>query len=647
MKSKASSHKVKILFKPNGEEISCQQGINLLEAAIHAAVPITASCGGGGICGNCKVIIEKGEVKSKRTLSLPDKEYYKGMRQACQCQVMSDLTVSVPVTSRLEASVMSQETVLSSSNQRIVAENWKYDPPLRKLWLDVKAPTIKDNTSDLSRLLRALKIHSIKDNVLVEPSVLKKLAITLRQENWEVTATVLKDGHNCRLINLEAGDTQKHLYCLVFDIGTTGVRGQLLDLNNGQVIAQGLDYNKQIAYGGDVISRIACCRKKGYLARLQKAVAFTINDITANILEQALLKRKDVSHIIIAANTTMTQLLYGLEPEYLRLFPYVPTANEFPMVSAPSLGLNLPKNVYLYAIPCVASYIGGDIVSGVLGTGISQRKDITLYIDIGTNGEIALGNSEWIITASCSAGPAFEGGGIKHGMLASPGAIEGFYIDAKTGKAEVSTIADATPKGICGAGLINISAELLRKGIIDRRGKFKTEAGNKNVRLGEDGAEYVICPAAGNAIGKDIVITEIDMDNLIRAKGAMYAGYQTLIKSVGLTFDDVAEVVVAGTFGSSINVESAIAIGLLPDLDRERIIFVGNGSLLGARLSAFSRQLIEDGKHVAKMMTNIELSENTEFMNNFIAALFLPHTNLDAFPSVKEQLEGIEGGVAS
>jgi uncharacterized 2Fe-2S/4Fe-4S cluster protein (DUF4445 family) len=645
MTRKTIRKKIRINFSPSKEEISCLQGVSLLEAALHADVPLTASCGGMGICGSCKIVVEKGEVKSKRTPSLSDEEYSKGIRQACQCKVMSDVTVSIPITSRLEAAVISQEAALSNGANRFVVKNWKYNPSITKLWLNVKPPSIKDNSSDLSRLLRALRGHKIKDNTLVEPNVLNKLASILRHKNCEVTATVLRDGHNCRLINLEAGDTMSKLYCLVFDIGTTGVRGQLLDLNTGQIIAQGLDYNRQIAFGDDVISRITYCRKKGNLLRLQNAVAATLNDIIADMLAQSNLKKHDISHVILAGNTTMTQLVYGLDPEYLRLFPYVPTVSEFPLLNASYLKLNLPKHIYVYALPCVSSYVGGDIVSGVLGIGMGQRPDVTLYIDIGTNGEIALGNCDWIVTTSCSAGPAFEGGGIKHGMLASPGAIEDFTIDTKTKRVKISTLGDSQPKGICGAGLINIAAELLRHGFIDRRGKFTLDSGNLGVRQGKDGVEYLICSATESATGEDIVITEIDMDNLIRAKGAMYAGYQTLLRSVGLAFDDVASVIVAGTFGSSIDIESAITIGLLPDIDRERIVFAGNGSLLGARLSAFSRQLIEEGKKLARMMTNIELSDNADFMNNFIASLFLPHTDLDSFPNIKDILGGIEDGV--
>jgi uncharacterized 2Fe-2S/4Fe-4S cluster protein (DUF4445 family) len=306
-----------------------------------------------------------------------------------------------------------------------------------------------------------------------------------------------------------------------------------------------------------------------------------------------------------------------------------------PQVRANSLGIEVAEHVHLYTIPSVASYVGGDIVAGILGAGVYQRKTVTLYIDIGTNGEIVIGNSDWMVTASCSAGPTFEGGGVKYGMIATSGAIEGFDISPSTYEPVIYTIGNAKPKGICGSGLINITATMLKTGVIDQNGKFNTDLKTKRLRQGEDGYEYVLVWAPESQIGKDIVITEIDIENLVRSKAAMYAGCQTLIKSVGAKYPNVEQVIIAGTFGSNINIENAITIGLLPDLPRDRFIFIGNGSLLGARLTSFSTDLLQDSQRIATMMTNFELSENADFMGNYMAALFLPHTDADEFPSVK------------
>jgi len=259
-------------------------------------------------------------------------------------------------------------------------------------------------------------------------------------------------------------------------------------------------------------------------------------------------------------------------------------------------------------------------------------------MDIGTNGEIVIGNSDWMVTASCSAGPAFEGGGVKHGMIAADGAIEEFNIKPPNSEPEISIIGNTKPKGICGSGLINIVAGLLKAGVISQNGKFNTDFPTNRIRRGTDGYEYVLFWAPETQTGKDIVITEVDIDNLIRAKAAMYAGCQTLVKSVGFTCSNLEQVTIAGAFGSHIDIEKCITIGLLPDIPRDRFTFIGNGSLLGARLTSFSRDLLDDARGVANMMTNFELSENNDFTNNYVAALFLPHTNAKEFPSVSSKL---------
>ncbi|GAI64371.1 unnamed protein product, partial [marine sediment metagenome] len=477
-------------------------------------------------------------------------------------------------------------------------------------------------------------------------SVIKKLAKVLRNGRWKVTVTTLitaakprtKEWRRPRVINIESGDTREKHYSLAFDIGTTTISGQLLDLNQGKVIAESIDYNGQISYGEDVITRIAYCQKRGGLKKLQQAVTATINGVIRELKAQSQIDAKYIGHIILAGNTTMTQILLGLDPKYIRLAPYTPIANFFPPVRANSLGIKVGKQVYLFTFPSVASYVGGDIVSGIVGAGVHQRKNLTLFIDVGTNGEIVVGNSDWMVTASCSAGPAFEGGGIKHGMIATDGAIEEFNINPPNFEPGISTIGGAKPKGICGSGLINTVAGLLEAGVISQNGKFNTDLPTKRIREGTSGYEYVLSWAAETQTGKDIVITEVDIDNLIRAKAAMYAGCQTLVKSVGTTCSNLEQVIIAGAFGSHINVEKCITIGFLPDIPRNRFTFIGNGSLLGARLTSFSRDLLDDARRVANMMTNFELSENVDFTNNYVAALFLPHTNSGEFPSVSKAL---------
>ena len=634
MADKQAERQYTVHFEPDNVDIVVAPGANLMETAVAAGVHINASCGGAGVCGTCNVLIKEGKVESKRTGKVSVQDYQEGVRQSCQSRVASDLVVEIPVASRLEKAVLEQEQAEIAAPA--LAVGWQFNPPARKLYLELPPPTLKDNASDLSRLLMGLRQQYCLDSVSVDFEVVGRLARVVRDGDWKVTATILIDSDSgVRLVNVEPGDTREKHYSLAFDVGTTAVRAQLLDLNRGRVLAQAVDYNRQISYGADVISRIAWAQKAGGLKRLQRAVVDTINDLIAGLDKQAGVAPEDIAHVVVAANTVMVQLLLGLDPKYLRLSPYVPTAGVVPLVPAISLGIKLAGHVQLYVMPSVASYVGGDIVAGVLGSGIYQKEIVTLYVDIGTNGEIAIGNSEWMVTASCSAGPTFEGGGVKHGMIATTGAIEGFDIDAETLEPRLTTIGSARPKGICGSGLINIAAALLKVGIIGQNGKFNTDFASKRIRKGADGYEYVLAWADEAQTGKDIVITEIDIDNLIRSKAAMYAGCQTLIKSVGGRCGSVERVIIAGTFGSKINVENAITIGLLPDLPRDRFVFIGNGSLLGARLTSFSSDLLGDGQRVAGMMTNVELSENPGFMENYVAALFLPHTNASEFPSVK------------
>ena len=633
-------------FDPDNVDIAVEEGANLLEAAIAAGVHINASCGGAGVCGTCKVLIKQGQVESTRTEKISAEEYEQGLRQACQSRIITDLVVDIPVESRLETAILDRERVGVIQPLEALATGWRFKPPLSKLFVELPPPTLKDNTGDLSRLLRGIKQRYHLSNMSVDFSVVKKLAKVLRDGHWKVTVTTLitaakprtKEWRRPRVIHIEPGDTREKHYSLAFDIGTTGVRGQLLDLNRGKVRAEGLDYNGQISYGEDVISRIAYCQKPGGLRKLQQAIVATINGITEELKAQSQVDVKYVGHIILAGNTTMTQILLGLDPKYIRLAPYIPVANFFPPVRANSLGIKVGKQVYLFAFPSVASYVGGDIVSGIVGAGVYQRKKLTLYMDIGTNGEIVIGNSDWMVTASCSAGPAFEGGGVKYGMIATNGAIEDFDINPSNFEPVINTIGGTKPKGICGSGLINIVAGLLEVGVIGQNGKFNTNLRTKRIRKGSDGYEYVLAWAPETQIGKDIAITEVDIDNLIRAKAAMYAGCQTLVKSVGISCSDLEQVIIAGAFGSNIDIEKSIIIGLLPDIPRDRFIFIGNGSLLGARLTSFSRDLLDDARRVANMMTNFELSVNVDFMNNYTASLFLPHPNAEEFPSVYKRL---------
>ncbi len=637
-----------LTFKPYDLTVDVPEGENLLRAAVAAGVHINASCGGEGVCGKCKILLESGDLDSTRSGLLSDEEWDLGYRQACQSRVRGDVTVRIPPESLLDRKTLTRRRGgiglrPSPINLAALRAEGLYNPAFQKKFVKLAPPSLGDNACDLSRLESGLSRQHGLDSLAHDFFMLRKLARVMRQEDFQVTATLdfaQRRSRNPRVVDLEPGDTRQQHYALAVDIGTTTVWVQLLDLAKGEILGAAADYNAQMSYGDDVITRIVFSQKEQGLQKLQRSVAATINQVMHRLLKRHKLPVTEISHLTLAANTTMTHLFYGIDPKFIRLTPYTPAACHLPPVRARDLGLELPEHVFIYCVSSVSSYVGGDIVAGVLASGIYKDPKLTLYIDIGTNGEIVIGNQQWLACAACSAGPAFEGGGIKFGMRATSGAIEEASINPKTYEPMIITIDMVKPKGICGSGLINIMAALMEADIIAPNGKFRDDLDTPRIRLGDSGREYVLAMAPDTQGDQDITLSEADIDNLMRAKGAMFAGYVTLLENVGLRLQDLEQVILAGAFGQFINIENAIAIGLLPDLPREQFQFVGNGSLQGATLLAFSRDLLEEERRVADMMTNFELSETPGFMDQYIAALFLPHTRMEYFPTVSERLRG-------
>ncbi len=637
----------RVTFKPYDITIEVPDGENLLRAALLAGVHINASCGGEGVCGKCRVLLESGELTSTRSGLLSDEEWDLGFRQACQSLIETDVVIRIPPESLLDRRTLTRRRGgiglrPSPIDLDALKAEGLYDPAFQKKFVELPPASLADNVCDLGRLEQGLARQHGQENLASDFFMLRHLAGVLREDNFRVTATLdfaQRRSRNPRVVNVEPGDTSQRHYAIAVDIGTTTVWVQLLDLAAGKIIGNAADYNSQMSYGDDVISRIVFSQKDQGLQKLQRSVAATINQVMHRLLKRHKLPVTEISHITMAGNTTMTHLFYGIDPKYIRLSPYTPTACHAPPVRARDLGLEVPDHVFIYTVSSVSSYVGGDIVAGVLASGIYKDPKLTLYIDIGTNGEIVIGNQQWLACAACSAGPAFEGGGIKFGMRATAGAIEEVSLNPQTYEPMLITIDMVKPKGICGSGLINLMAAMMEADIISPNGKFRDDLDTPRIRQGDDGREYVLALAPDTQSGQDITLSEADIDNLMRAKGAMFAGYVTLLENVGLKLQDLEQVILAGAFGNFINIDNAIAIGLLPDLPRENYQFVGNASLQGASLLAFSRELLEEERRVADMMTNFELSETPGYMDQYIAALFLPHTQMDYFPSVAERLK--------
>ncbi|MBE0429162.1 MAG: DUF4445 domain-containing protein [Thermoleophilia bacterium] len=640
-----------VIFQPG--DIVCQgipHGASLLRVALLEGVHINASCGGTGTCGKCKVEIPEGQYEGGRSAKLSEEEFKADLRLACRVKVMGDLTVIIPEESRMGDSVaLTHERrpgpgrVLSPQDLEQLVTGWSVDPVVKKFAVALKPPDAANNINDLDRLKLGLKSQHGIEAASVAFRVIRDLPEALRAQDWSATATTVETARGSKVIQVTPGDRTGEDYSIVLDVGTTSIYAQLLDLNEGKTLAQSSEYNGQISYGEDVITRIVHSQRPGGRKQLQEAVVSTISQVVEKVLDKGGVDRCQISHMVAAGNTTMTHLLTDVNPKFIRIAPYTPAATFLPPVRADELGIDVCDHVHLYTFPCVSSYVGGDIVSGIIGSGVFQTDKITLYIDIGTNGEAVVGNSEWLVATSCSAGPAFEGGGIRHGMRATRGAIEAVQVDPATGEPHILTIAGKKPIGICGSGIIDAVAELLEAGILRQNGKFNEDAAGEWLRTNEDGQwEYVLARQEYTGIGKDIVITEPDIDNLARAKGAVFAGVTTLLNSVGMDLDAVEQVYVAGGFGKYLQVDRAAAIGLFPEMEPEKFTFVGNGSLLGARLVSFSKDMLKAAENVARTMTNIELSDNQFFMDEYMAAMFFPHTNMKWFPRMDGILQNLK-----
>jgi len=589
------------------------------------------------------VVVEQGDVRRRSSLRLSAADIAEGYALACQTVVEGDVLVFVPPQERIERRLTTDKTAA-----KVVvpfAYDWRRDQAIHKYLVRLEPPSLADNTDDFARLQRTLaRQHGIAQVTAGLP-VLRKLGPTLRQADWQVTiilemGTLVQPEGPPRIIDIVPGDQTATSWAAAVDIGTTTVTAYLVNLLSGEVLGTAADYNGQIARGEDIISRIVYATRgpEDGLTELQERVVGTINKLLRRLARRHQISTTEIHKMTVAGNSTMMHLFLALPPESIRLEPYITATNHFPPVLAGDLGLEMNPQGVVDCLPCVGSYVGADITAGVLSSGQSDTARLTLFMDIGTNGEMVLGNADWLITCACSAGPAFEGAGVHHGMRATTGAIEEVWVHNQTFEPTYRTIGNKPPRGLCGSGLISLLAEMFITGVVDKSGGFNTDLGTPRVREGEHGLEYVVAWGDETETGEDIVITKVDIDNLMRAKAAIYAGFSTLARAVGIDLADAEQVLIGGAFGQYINVEKAVQIGLLPDMPWARFRFLGNTSVLGAYMALLRRDVRQKLIEVAAKMTYLELSADNKFYNEFTSALFLPHTDLNLFPSVKALL---------
>jgi uncharacterized 2Fe-2S/4Fe-4S cluster protein (DUF4445 family) len=628
----------RVQFQPAGREALVPAGTLLGEAAQQAGVDIQMPCGGQGRCGRCAVIVEEGPVHRLSTGRLARDDVAAGYALACQTTVEGDVLVTVPPQEKIERRL---ETSKRAKEVELPFDYSLQDQPLHKYIVKLDPPSLQDQMDDWSRLSRELVRRYDLEGIEVSLPVLRKLGPALREGDWTVTVVVELDSWHRpegppRLIDVLPGEHLESLWAIAMDIGTTSNVVWLVDLISGRVMSQQADYNGQIARGEDVISRIIYASKhENGQEELQQLVVETFNRLVEQAAEERGISRDEIYKAVVAGNSTMLHLFAAIPPEPIRLMPFITSVNQLPPFEAWEVGLAINPAATVDCLPGIASYVGADITAGVLSSGMCEAEDeLTLFVDVGTNGEMVLGDCSWLIACACSAGPAFEGAGVVHGMRATAGAIEEAWIDPATHEATYRVIGDEKPRGLCGSGLISLMAEMFVAGVIDKSGNINSGLSTDRVREGKHGSEYVVAWGDETETGEEIVITDVDIDNLMRAKAAIYAGFSVLARSVGLTLDAVERVLIGGAFGQYINVEKGIQIGMLPDMPYDSFHFLGNTSVRGAYMALLSRGMRRQVAEVGGMMTYLELSADNTFFDEFNAALFLPHTDASKFPSM-------------
>ena len=626
--------------------IEANQGDNLLELARRANVAIDAPCSGNGSCGKCRVKLISGELESPKTRHITQEEYDAGWRLSCASKVMGDLEIFVPdiasaYQSRMKTADLStgkEQAIFEALKQELLEAGIEFVNDFRAVQLEMTAPTLDDTMPDNERLSWAIEEATGFAAVRIPYALMVKLASTLRENDFRVTVKGRIEHGEFHALDICPWADTTMLGCAI-DIGTTTVTMVLVDLTDGKIIAKGSSGNGQIRYGADVINRIIEQGRPGGKKKLQDAIVKeTLTPIIANLCKSVGVSARSILRLAVGANTTMNHLLIGVDAESVRMEPYIPSFFSWEGLLAGDLKLPANPLAPVIIAPNIGSYVGGDITAGTLASLIWDKDEMSLFIDLGTNGEIVFGNRDFLMSCACSAGPAFEGGDISCGMRATDGAVEACVLDKQTMEPALTIVGDPGQKcvGICGSGIIDIISELYRCGIINAKGLFVREG--KRVARDQHGmGRYILAFPEETETGREVSINEVDIDNFIRAKGAIFSAIDTLLQSVDMTVDCIDHVYVAGGIGSGINMKNAVNIGMLPDVELEKFSYIGNSSLTGAYAMVISDQATEKCTEVGANMTYLELSTYPGYMDSFVAACFIPHTDASLFPNSKQE----------
>lgn len=606
-----SQNTYQVDFEPIGKRINVGPGSTLIEAARQAGIGLASVCGGEGTCGRCRVVIMSGQVSppveaDRRFLS--QIELSSGQRLACRCEVQSNVKVNVP-----KASLVTDQRLQVSG----AARKLRVEATVRSFEVEMPPPTLHDLRSDLERAIDALETAYGLRRLFAAPAVIRTLSALARRADWRLVAYI----RGREIVGFEVPGRKPMGFAV--DLGTTKVAGYLVDLETGDELAAKGVMNPQIGYGEDVISRISyVSRNEGGGRELAQIVHDTLNNMIADLTEEAGVARDQIVEACIVGNTAMTHLLLNLPVKQLAVSPFVASASSALDIKSNELGLELAAGAYVHVLPSVGGFVGADHVAMIIGSDLDQRKYGVIGVDIGTNTEIVLFRPgvEHLTSASCASGPAFEGAHIRDGMRAATGAIEAVHLSPKG--VEIRTIGDAPPVGLCGSGIVDIIAELHRNRIIDRRGRLQREA--VGVRKNGNGWEFVVVPGKSSGTGNDIVITQHDINEIQLAKGAIASGLETLLAATQTQPDQIEKVIVAGAFGSFLNLESALDIGLLPRLPKARYEQVGNAAGIGAKMALLSLKERLRAQKVASRTGYVELTNYPGFNRRFALAMFFP-----------------------
>jgi len=611
--------RVKILFDPMNREVEVERGTMLLDAIREAGISIESICGGKGECGKCKVILSKGEVSNlsaSQKKHLSPQQISQGYRLACQVRVLGNSEFTIPVESRID-----RPKILLSMGMVIDRIN-----PTSKKYL-LKILPFRDYEKLL--LHRWIRLENYSGPTpKVDDKVYNKL-LSMEQEE-PITATLTRTNNYTEIINVESGNRTSLNYGLAIDVGTTTIAILLVDLISGKILGRESGLNRQITYGEELIPRIAFAGKPEGLQKLQLEVVKSINDIADRLTSRVGVKNEEITDVCVGGNTVMNHLLVEMDPAYLGMANA--KVSRSPIIRKSGvLGVHVNPEAYVYCLPNVSRFLGGDAVGDVIASGMYDSDEVSLLVDMGTNGEIIFGNKSWLVSCSCASGPAFEGEGIKFGTRGMHGGIEHVKIDPASFEAEYTVIGDTLPKGICGSGIIDVTAEMFSVGILDFAGKI-VKGRTPLVRRGRDGLEYVVVPAEKTAIGRDIVITQRDMDYIMDSKAAACGAITVLMKKLKLSIYDVQNLYLAGAFGAYTDLGNATKLGIFPEFPNAKIRPIGNGSLSGAYAALLSMEKRDKAKAIAENMVYIDLLVDVEFTEKYSEAIYIPGKK-EFFPS--------------